>query len=142
MRTAHRVTLLAFVLAFAIAPMARGTGDDKDLAKSPQAKAYAAMLKTVEAGDFEAYKKCHTKATAKGIDQQTKEMKMDPKKTMEFMKDMAPKDLKMVSVKVDGKKATLQVTGKVGGEANKGTIALEEEDGQWKVTTESWTNAK
>ena len=141
MRTVLRATLFVF-LALALSPMARAAGDDKDPAKSPQGKAYTAMLKAVEAGDFEAYKKCHTKKAAAMMDQQNKEMKMDSKKMMEFMKEMAPKDLKLGSLKVDGKKATLAVTGKVGGEANKGNIELEEEDGQWKVTTESWTNAK
>ena len=35
-----------------------------------------------------------------------------------------------------------QATGKVGGEVNKGTIELEQEDGQWKVANQSWTNTK
>lgn len=61
---------------------------------------------------------------------------------MEFMKAMMPKDLKFASVKVDVKKSTLEVTGKVADEPNRGTITLEEEDGQWKVVSESWTNAK
>jgi hypothetical protein len=33
-------------------------------------------------------------------------------------------------------------TGKVGGQGNKGTIELEQEDGQWKIAMQSWTNAK
>lgn len=142
MRIANRITFCLSLVAFTVSLSALAAGDAKDPAASPQAKAYAAVLKAVETGDYEAYKKAHTKAAAKGIDQQTKEMKMDAKKIMEFMKEMAPKELKYKAVKVDGKKATLEVTGKVGGEVNKGTIALEEEDGQWKVATESWTNAK
>jgi hypothetical protein len=43
---------------------------------------------------------------------------------------------------VDGKKATLEATGKVGDELNKGTIALEQEGEKWKVANQSWTNAK
>jgi hypothetical protein len=142
-RIARQATLLLLVPAFVLSPpMARAAGDAKDPGKSSQAKAYVALLKTVEAGDFEGYKKGHTKAATKQIDLQTKEMKMDAKKTMEFMKTMAPTDLKFTALKVEGKKATLEVTGKVGGEPNKGAIALEEEDGQWKVVSENWTNAK
>ena len=138
MRFVRRTPVFLCLLALLVGSTALAA-DAKD---SPQAKAYLAMWKAVETGDYEAYKKAHTKEVAKQIDQQTKEMKMDPKKTMEFMKDMAPKELKFTNLKVDGKKATLEATGKVGGEANKGTVSMEEEDGQWKVVKESWTNAK
>jgi hypothetical protein len=141
MRIASRVFLLLLLSAFALSSALRA--DSKDPASSPQAKAYAALLKAVQAGDFEAYKKCMTKESAKKIDQQIKNTGMDPKKGMEFLKAMAPTDLKYTSLKVDQKKATLQATGKVGGEGNnKGTIELEQEDGQWKVANQSWTNAK
>jgi len=141
MRVLRRTPVLLCLLALLVASAARAA-DSKEAAASPQAKAYLAMWKAVETGDYEAYKKAHTRETARQMDQQTKEMKMDAKKTMEFMKEMAPKDIKFTSLKVDGKKATLDATGKVGGEANKGTISMEEEDGQWKVAKESWTNAK
>ena len=138
MRSVRRTPLFLCLLALLVGSPALAA-DAKD---SPQAKAYLAMWKAVETGDYEAYKKAHTRETAKQMDQQTKEMKMDAKKTMEFMKDMAPKEIKFTGLKVDGKKATLEATGKMGGEANKGTISMEEEDGQWKVAKESWTNAK
>jgi len=83
-----------------------------------------------------------TKASAAGMDKQMKEMKMDSKKGMEFMKAMLPTDLKLTSLKVDKNKATMMATGKVGDEANKGTIEFEQEDGQWKIAQQSWTNAK
>jgi len=76
------------------------------------------------------------------MDKQNKDMGLDPKKMMEMMKAMAATDLKFTDVKVDGKKATLMATGKMGGEANWGTISLVDEDGQWKIETESWTNTK
>jgi len=116
--------------------------DSKDLEGSPQGKAYRAQEKAIKAGDYEAYKKTMTKASAAGMEKQTKEMNMDSKKAMEFMKAMLPTDLKFTSLKVDKNKATLMATGKVGGEVNKGTIELEQEDGQWKIAMQSWTNAK
>ncbi len=140
MRIATRLSLLLGLGAFAFSSVL--AADAKDLKSTPQAKAYDAVLKAVNAGDFEAYKKAMTKESGKKMDQQIKETKMDPKKGMEFLKAMAPADLKYTNLKVDGKKATLQATGKVGGEVNKGTIELEQEDGQWKVATQSWTNAK
>jgi Domain of unknown function (DUF4878) len=140
MRIAARLSLILGLCAFALSSVL--AADAKDLKSTPQAKAYDAVLKAVNAGDFEAYKKAMTKESGKKMDQQIKETKMDPKKGMEFLKAMAPADLKYTNLRVDGKKATLQATGKVGGEVNKGTIELEQEDGQWKVANQSWTNSK
>ena len=67
-------------------------GDSKDLEATPQGKAYRAQEKAIKAGDYEAYKKTMTKASAAGMDKQTKEMNMDSKKAMEFMKAMLPTD--------------------------------------------------
>src|SRR6266545_1823565 len=141
MRIARRVLVLSTLLLSLTFSSARAA-DAKNPEASPQAKAYRSLLKAVAAGDFEGSKKCMTKEAATGIDKQIKDTGMEPKKGMEFLKAMSPTDLKFTSLKVDGKKATLEATGKVGGEMNKGTIALEEEDGQWKVATQSWTNAK
>jgi hypothetical protein len=140
MRIATRVTALTAV--FLILAFSAAAADSKNVEASPQAKAYRALMKAVAAGDFEGYKKSMTKQAAKGIDEQMKEMKIEPKKGMEMLQAMTPKDLKLTSVNVDGKKATLMATGKMDGELNKATIALEEEDGQWKVANQSWTNAK
>jgi hypothetical protein len=140
MRIAKRVTVFSSVL-LVLAFSAAGA-DSKNVEASPQAKAYRTLMKAVAAGDFEGYKKSMTKEAAKGIDEQMKEMKMEPKKGMDMLKAMTPQDLKLTSVNVDGKKATLMATGKMDGLLNKGTIALEEEDGQWKVANQSWTNAK
>ena len=130
------------LLALAVSFVALGAGDAKDLEATPQGKAYRAQEKAVKAGDYEAYKKTMTKASAAGMDKQMKEMKMDSKKGMEFMKAMLPTDLKLTSLKADKNKATMTATGKVGDEANKGTIEFEQEDGQWKIAQQSWTNAK
>ena len=141
MRIAKRVAILSSLLIVPAFSSALAAGA-QNLETTPQAKVYLALLKAVAAGDFEGYKKCMTRESVKGIDRQTKETGIDPKKAMEFLKAMTPTELKFTALKVDGKKATLEATGKVGGEANKGTVALEEEDGQWKVANQSWTNAK
>jgi hypothetical protein len=127
------------LLALAFTVPARGAQDPKT---SPQAKAYQGLLKAVAAGDYVTYKKCMTKAANEGIEKQTKEMGLDPKKVMGMLQAMTPTDIQYTGVKVDGKKAVLDATGKVGGEANWGTINLEEEDGQWKIGQQSWTNTK
>ena len=141
MRISRRLLVLSAVLLAWTFSTARAA-DSKNLDESPQAKAYKGLLKTVAAGDFDGYKKCMTKEAAAGIDKQIKDSGMDPKKGMEFLKMMSPTDLKFTGLKVDGKKATLDAAGKVAGEVNKGTIALEEESGQWKIANQSWTNAK
>jgi len=132
----------AVLLGFAISVCAFAAADTKNLEATPQGKAYRVQEKAIKAGDFEGYKKTMTKASAEGMDKQIKEMGMDTKKGMELMKAMLPTDLKFTSLKVDKNKATLLATGKVGGESNKGTIEFEQEDGQWKIAQQSWTNAK
>ena len=139
MRTLARTSLSVLAAAF-LCGSAFAAGGSKDLEKTPQVKAYRALLKTVDVGDYEAYKKLMAAESAKGMDQQMKDAGMDPKKGMEFLKAMEPTELKITSLKVDGKKATLAATGKVGGELNYGTIEMAEEDGQWKVVQQSWTN--
>jgi len=141
MRLVNRSLFVSFA-AVLVVSSGLAAADSKDLKSSPQVKAYEAVRKAVQAGDFEAYKKAMTKESAKKMDEQIKESKMDTKKGMEFLKAMEPADLKYTDLKVNGKKATLMATGKVAGEANKGTIELEQEDGQWKVARQSWTNAK
>lgn len=140
MRILARTTLALLVLALVSAPALAGGA--KDLEATPQAKAYRALLKTVDDGDYEGYKKAMVAEAAKSIDGQTKEMGMTPKKAMEFMKAMAPTDIKLTDLKVDGKKATLSATGKSDGQTNWGTIELAEENGVWKVGHQSWTNKK
>ena len=144
MRTTTRVAFVLVLFAFAFSPLARALASNR-VEATPQAKAYRALLKAVAAGDFEAYKKAMTKASSKGIDEQIKQTGMDPKKGMEMLQAMVPTDLTLTSVKIDekdAKKATLQATGKMGEELNFGTISLEQEDGQWKVANQSWTNKK
>ena len=141
MRFSGRVVVLS-VLLIALTISIAAAADAKGVEGTPQGTAYRALMKTIADGDYEAMKKCMTKASAEGIEKQTKEMGMDPKKGMEMMKVMTPSDLKLTGLKVDGKKATLQASGMMDKELNKGTILLEEEGGQWKVASQSWTNAK
>jgi hypothetical protein len=141
MRIARRVAVLSALLTgFTLS--AAFAADSKNIEGTPQAKAYRALNKAIAAGDYEGMKKCMTKESAAGIDKQTKEMNLDTKKGMEMMQAMTPTDLKLTSLKVEGKKAILEATGKVDKEVNKGTVALEQEDGHWKVANQSWTNAK
>ena len=141
MRIARRVAvvsalLMEWTLSAAVA------ADSKNIEGTPQAKAYRALLKAIDAGDYDGMKKCMTKESAAGIENQTREMNLDVKKGMELMKVMTPKDQKLTSLKVEGKKATLEATGSFGKEVNKGTVALEQEDGQWKVVNQSWTSTR
>ena len=140
MKTFFRV-VLSLVLAAAFVPALRAD-DPKKLESTPQVKAYRAHMKAMQAGDWDAYKKSMIKEAGPMMEKQIKEMGKSPKDMLEFMAMMTPKDLTFTSLKVDGKKATLMATGKVDTEVNKGTIELAEEDGQWKVGHESWTNAK
>lgn len=140
MRILGRTALVLLFLSLALTPALAGGG--KNLEATPQAKAYRALLKTVDAADYEGYKKAMTAESAKAVDAQTKEMGVEPKKVMLFLKAMSSTDVKFTDLKVEGKKATLSATGKSGGEMNYGSIEMAEENGQWKVVKQSWSNKK
>jgi len=131
------VTMLALGLCRVAA-----ADDAKKLESTPQVKSYRALLAAMQKGDFEAYKKCMMKEAGPQMEKQAKEMGKSPKEVLSFMAMMTPTNITFTSVKVEGKKATLAATGKLDNEMNKGTIEMAEEDGQWKVGHQSWTNAK
>jgi ketosteroid isomerase-like protein len=141
MRTTLRSlsTALALLLGLTLPAFAAGS---KDVESTPQAKVYRASLKAIADGDYPAYTKCMTSEAVKEIEKQTKEMGKTPKDGMELMKMMAPSDVKLTDLKVDGKKAVLTATGKQDKEDVFGSIDLLEENGQWKVGKQSWTNKK
>lgn len=140
MKTSIRSTL-ALALLLAVSSVAAAAGA-KDLDSTPQAKVYRASLKAIADGDYAAYTKCMTSEAVKEIEKQTKEMGKTPKDGMELMKAMAPSDIKFTDLKVDGKKAVLSATGKHDTEVTYGSIDLLEENGQWKVGQQSWSNKK
>lgn len=141
MRTTLRslTTALALLLGLTLSAFAAGS---KDVESTPQAKVYRASLKAIADGDYAAYTQCMTSEAVKEIEKQTKEMGKTPKDGMELMKMMAPSDVKLTDLKVDGKKAVLTATGKQDKEDVFGSIDLQEENGQWKVGKQSWTNKK
>ena len=131
-------TMTAVLLLLGVAVGARAAGDAKDPESTPQAKAYRTLLKSIETGDYEAYKKSMIASAGKELDAQIKSAGKSPKETMAFLKKMVPTGVKITSLKVDGKKATLEVTGKRGTEALSGTVDLAEENGEWKVNEQAW----
>ena len=147
MKTAFRSALalgllLGSILTTSTAATASAADAKKDVESTPQAKVYRASLKAIDTGDYAAYTKCMTSEAVKEIEKQTKEMGKTPKDGMEMMKMMAPSDVKLTDLKVDGKKAVLSATGKQDKETMYGTVNLEEEKGEWKVGKQSWTNKK
>jgi hypothetical protein len=138
MRSGIRVhAVLAICLGSSLAALVACGAED--LESTPQAQAYRAQMKTIAAGDYEAYKKTLASGTLKRMLEQTQGR--SPKEVMDFLKSMSPTDLKLTSVKVDGKKATLTASAKVDGQATTGWIDMEEEGGLWKVGKGSWAPA-
>jgi hypothetical protein len=133
--------LLGLVLGIAVTLPALAAGA-KDVEATPQAKVYRANAKAIAAGDYDGYKKTMSAEAQSKMDAQVKEMKKTNKEVMEFMKMMAPSDVKLTDLKVDGKKATLSMTGKSDGQMMKGSAEMVEEGGQWKMGQQSWSNAK
>lgn len=140
MKMAIRSTLV-IALLLAVSSMAAASGA-KNLESTPQAKVYRASLKAIADGDYAAYTKCMTSEAVQEIEKQTKELGKTPKDGMEMLKMMAATDVKFTDLKVDGKKAVLKATGKQDKETMYGSIDLQEENGQWKVGRQSWTNTK
>ena len=141
MKAILRGTLVA-MLAFGLCRAAGAADDAKKFESTPQVKAYRALLAAMRAGDYDAYKKCMVKEAVPQMEKQAKDMGKSPKEVLGLLNMMTPSDITITAVKVEGKKATLTATGKIDNEANKGTIEMAEEDGQWKVGHQSWTNAK
>ena len=133
---------LVVALALGLCSAARAADDAKKLESTPQVKGYRALLAAMKAGDFEAYKKCMVKEAGPQMDEQAKQMGKSPKEVLGFMAMMTPSDITVTDVKVEGKKATLHANGKLDGEMNYGTIEMAQEDGQWKVGHQSWSNTK
>jgi hypothetical protein len=136
MRRFLHLSLAALFLAAAL-PLAAG-----DAAKSPQAKVYTEWVKAVKAGDIEAWKKVVPAEATKQIEVQAKEMKKTPKDILEFFGMMSPDEMTFTGLKVDGKNATLSITGKTKGEPKPsyGTVQMIEEGGAWKVGKQSWSD--
>ena len=65
-----------------------------------------------------------------------------PKDMMELMQIMQPKSVKLSDLKVDGKTATMSATGKSENETMYGKVELVDENGQWKVRKQAWSNTK
>ncbi len=140
MKVATRSTFV-LALLFAVSSLAFAAGA-KDLESTPQARVYRASLKAIADGDYAAYTKCMTSEAVQEIEKQTKELGKTPKDGMELLKAMAPSDVKFTNLKVDGKKAVLSATGKQDTETMYGSIDVAEENGQWKVGRQSWSNEK
>ena len=133
---------LAAVLALGLCSAVRAADDAKKLESTPQVKGYRALLAAMKAGDYAAYKKCMVKEAGPQMDEQAKQMGKSPKEVLSFMVMMTPSDITVTDMKVDGKKATLHANGKLDGEMNYGTIEMAQEDGQWKVGHQNWSNKK
>jgi Domain of unknown function (DUF4878) len=136
------ILALGLLLGLSLAAGAAEKAASKDIESTPQAKVYRASMKAIQEGNYDAYIKCMTSEAVKEIEKQTKEMGKTPKDGMEMMKMMAPSDIKFTDLKVDGKKAVLSATGKMDKDTMKGSIDLAEENGQWKVGKQSWSDAK
>jgi hypothetical protein len=140
MRTALR-PILVLVLLFA-ASFTVSAADSKDIEASPQARVYRASAKAIAAGDVKAYSATLATEANKEMEKVSKDMGKTPKDLMELLQIMQPTDVKLSDLKVDGKKATMAGTGKAETETMYGKIELEEENGQWKVRKQAWSNTK
>lgn len=132
------VALIVFTILSAASLAAGAT----DLEKTPQGKTYRAQAKAAAAGDYEAYKKVTMAEGVTMMEKQLKEMGKTPKDGLQLVTMLAPQDIHFTDLKVNGKKATLTMTGKSDGQMQKGSAELAEEGGQWKMGRQEWGPAK
>ncbi len=130
------------VLLTAVSVAALAGPSSAGLEKTPQAKAFRAQIQAAAAGDYEAYKKVTTAEGVTMMEKQMKELGKTPKEGLQLYTMLMPQDIRFTALKVDGKKATLSTTGKSDGQAQKGTVELAQEAGQWKVGRGEWNSAK
>lgn len=141
MRTLQRIGV-ALVLLTTVSVAGFAAPSSADLERTPQAKAVRAQLKAAAAGDYEAYKKVTMAEGVTKMEKQMKEIGKTPKDGLQLFTILMPQDIRFTALKVDGKKATLSMTGKSDGQPQKGTIDLAEEGGQWKVGAADFSPAK
>jgi hypothetical protein len=104
-------------------PLPAGGGDP--------GRAYMALNKALKAGDLDTLKKL-APAGQVPPDDQLKQM-------LPIMKEMAAKNVKIVSGFVNGDSATLNVIGdSMGEKGKKGTVQMAQAGGVWRVVKESW----
>lgn len=85
----------------------------------------------------------------KSVVKQINETPADMKPMMfGVMKEMTPKEIEVLSEKVDGDHATIKLAGKPDAslakdmtEKNEGTVTMVREDGVWKIDKESWNSS-
>jgi hypothetical protein len=100
--------------------------------KSQQASAYLEYEKAIKASDFDGLKKLVTPEISK-------EMSMDEASEMfEFMQMTMPQNVEFIRVKVDGQKATLEMSAEEDGQKITGKVYLLLDGKQWKVGENSW----
>ena len=140
MRTTLRsILVLCMVLGSSMAVLA---ADSKDIDSTPQGKVYRASEKAIASGDVKAYQATLASDAVKEMDKVAKDMGKTPKDMMELMQIMQPKTVKLSDLKVDGKTATMSATGKSENETMYGKVELVDENGQWKVRKQAWSNTK
>jgi hypothetical protein len=104
-------------------PLPAGGGDP--------GKAYLALNKAMLAGDLATLKKL-APAGELPPDEQLKQM-------LPMMKEMAAKNVKIVSGFVNGDNATLNLVGdSMGQKGQTGTVQMSQKGGAWRVVKESW----
>jgi hypothetical protein len=92
---------------------------------------YACCYKALMAGDIETVKKWVVRERAAALE------KEDPQKIIESFQIAQPREISIVSVKVEGETATLTAKGEIKDGSATGTVSMALEDGVWKVLKES-----
>jgi hypothetical protein len=139
MRTTLRSIL---VISMVLGSLPALAADSKDVDATPQARVYRASEKAIASGDVKAYQATLASESVKEMEKVSREMGKTPKDLMELVKIMQPVNVKLSDLKVDGKTATMSAEGKSENETMYGTIELADENGQWKVRKQKWSNTK
>ncbi len=106
--------------------------DQKAAAASPQAVAYGAFLKAVQAGDQAGLRKLVVPEMAQQMDSP------EFKQMFPMMQEMTPKQVSYQRVSESGDTATLEMTAP---ELGKGVATLQKVGGLWKVGRTKWTSS-
>jgi hypothetical protein len=99
-------------------------------------KALLANFAAMRSGDFERMKAVAAPDKRQEMDS-AKMAEGDQKAMLEFMKAMAPTDVKILGGTVDGDSALVDYKGKRSGEPTKGTAELRRVDGKWYMISDS-----
>lgn len=126
-RVRSPIFAVLWVVLLSLASCSRGPTNEQAVNE-----AYTNYRKAIQDGNLEALKQCVSA-------EKNKEMKgEDSQQKLGLIKQLMPKEVKIVKITIENDKAVLEVQAGMAGQSMNGKVDLVKEAGRWKIFKESW----